>query len=389
MSSGAVPALIALVIQFVLGLAVFQANSRRRSNQCFLLLSLTICGWLATLYFGLKTNDSAIAGFWMRQASAAGAVVLAFFNLLRLSIKNPNGDWRRILWDSSIWLLAAFAIVALCQTRFFLQGARLSQPAGAIVPHPLQDYGNGVYIYSLYLGGAGIALLISYARDVRRTSGAQRTELAFILIGSAVILATVLLFFTLGFFVDRSRLVWFAPFRIVLFSLIIAYGISTRKIMDVGLFLRRAISYGVLTTYLLALYGAVWWLVLQATQSFFNSSDHTLAHIVAALVVTFAMAPARGFSQSLADRLFVGGRRIDFRATVSKAATILESVTTLPDLLSRFATTIGQAVGTDSVTIYLGQRRVFRKSYPVSNSAGAVDEFKEEEPLVQWLATHH
>jgi PAS domain S-box-containing protein len=182
-------------------------------------------------------------------------------------------------------------------------------------------------------------------------------------------------------------LFWFAPLRAVLFTLIIAYGISTRKIMDVGLFLRRALSYGVLTTYLLALYGAVWWLVAQVTASLFYSTDHTFAHIAAALVCTFAMAPARGFSQSLADRLFVGGRGIDFRATVSKAAVILESVTTLPDLLRRFATTIGEAVGTDSVTIYLAQRKVFRKSYP--SSPGTVDQFKEEEPLVQWLATHH
>src|SRR4029079_15185908 len=179
------------------------------------------------------------------------------------------------------------------------------------------------------------------------------------------------------------------PLRAFLFTLIIAYGISTRKIMDVGLFLRRALSYGVLTTYLLALYGAVWWLVVQVTASLFYSTDHTFAHIAAALVCTFAMAPARGFSQRLADRLFVGGRRIDFRTTVSKAAAILESVTTLPDLLRRFATTIGQAVGTDSVTIYLAQRKVFRKSYPVSGSPGLVEELPEDNPLVQWLTTYH
>jgi signal transduction histidine kinase len=148
-------------------------------------------------------------------------------------------------------------------------------------------------------------------------------------------------------------------------------------------------SYAVLTVYLLVLYGAVWWLLVQVTKSLFYSTDHTFAHIAAALVVTFAMAPARGFSQSLADRLFVGGRGIDFRATVSKAAAILESVTTLPDLLRRFATTIGQAVGTDSVTIYLAQRKVFRKSYPDSSSTGIINEFSEEEPLVRWLATHH
>jgi nitrogen-specific signal transduction histidine kinase len=129
--------------------------------------------------------------------------------------------------------------------------------------------------------------------------------------------------------------------------------------------------------------------VILATTYLFYSTDHTFAHIAAALAVTFAMAPARGFSQSLADRLFVGGRGIDFRATVSKAAVILESVTTLPDLLRRFATTIGEAVGTDSVTIYLAQRKVFRKRYPISSSPGIIEELTEDSPLVQWLTTHH
>src|SRR5205807_10029130 len=98
-------------------------------------------------------------------------------------------------------------------------------------------------------------------------------------------------------------------------------------------------------------------------------------------------AQDRAFSKSLSDLLFFGGRRIDFLATVIKAAAILQSVTTLPDLLRRFSTTIGEAVRTDSVTIYLAQRKVFRKRYP--SSPGTVDQFKEEEPLVQWLATHH
>src|SRR5204862_8236135 len=138
---------------------------------------------------------------------------------------------------------------------------------------------------------------------------------------------------------------------------IIAYGISTRKIMDVGLFLRRGISYGVLTAYLLVLYGAVWWLVVHVTAALFYSTDHTFAHIAAALACTFALAPARGFSQSLADRLIVGGRRIGFRSTVSKATDILQSVTPLPDLLSRFATTIGHAVGSDRVENYLAERQ--------------------------------
>jgi PAS domain S-box-containing protein len=386
-NTGPALCLVALVLQLVLGLAVIQANPRRKPNQCFLLLSVAIAMWLGCLYLGLSTRSNTTLEFSIREASAAGALILTTSNLLRLSILSQQGRWRDILQRSLPWLTAVLAIIVLCQTRFFLIRATFSQAPGSSMALPTPLYGRGVVIYILYFLLAGSATIISYARDIQKTSGVKRAELAFILIGAAVTLGTVLLFFVLGFVINRSTLVWFAPFRILLLSLIVAYGMATRKIMDVGLFLRRAISYGVLTTYLLALYGAVWWLVVQVTASLFYSTDHTFAHVAAALVVTFAMAPARGFSQSLADRLFVGGRGIDFRATVSKAAAILESVTTLPDLLRRFATTIGQAVGTDSVTIYLARRKVFRKSYP--SSAGTVDQFKQEEPLVQWLATHH
>ena len=387
MNSAPLPPLIALILQLLLGLAVVQANPRRKSNQCFLILSLVIGSWLGCLYLAFSTTKPTEIEFYLRQASVAGALVLAVSNLLRLSIQKQHGPWRDILRDSWPWLVVVLAVVVFCQTKFFLQGARFSQPIGAPMPLPAPVYGPGVVVYAWYFVIAGSATIINYARDTREATGAKRAELAFILIGAVVTLGTVLLFLILGYIINRSRLVWFAPFRVVLFSLIVAYGMATRKIMDVGRFLQRTMSYGLLTVYLLALYGAVWWLVSKAETSAFHSDNHAFAHIAAALVITFAMAPARGFSQSLADKLFISTRGLDFRATVSKAAVILESVTTLPDLLRRFATTIGEAVGTDSVTIYLAQRKVFRKSYP--SSSGTVDQFKEEEPLVQWLATHH
>src|SRR5437868_2582780 len=388
MNSATTPIIVALVVQVGLAFAVFHANPKRRSNQCFLLLSLAICAWLANLYFGLSTAVPSIAEFCIRAACATGAIIFALVNLLRLTTRNRESRWRYLLKDASWWFAFSIGIVILCQTNFFLKGVRLSVDNTTGLSSPIPIYGAGFSIFGIYFVAATATLIFRLTHDLRTVSGLQRTEMAFIMIGAvATLVSSVPLSLVLKLFVDTSKLVWLGPFRVVLFSLIIAYGISTRKIMDVGLFLRRAISYGVLTAYLLILYGAVWWLVVQVTAALFYSTDHTFAHIAAALACTFAMAPARGFSQSLADRLFVGGRGLDFRDTVSKAAAILESVTTLPDLLRRFATTIGEAVGTDSVTIYLAQRKVFRKSYP--SSPGTVDQFKEKEPLVQWLTTHH
>jgi signal transduction histidine kinase len=323
----------------------------------------------------------------MRGSFISAILILLSLNFLRLSIREPNASWRLLLYHSRYWLISMAAIIILCCGNFLLVGARSSHGPG-LAPQPI--YGWGVYIYAVCFTTLLVVLITASFRDLNAASGSVRSELGYFLLGSiSILILTLGAYQMLRFFVDPSKLFWFAPLRVVLINIIVAYGIATRKLMEVGLFLRRLMSYAVLTAYLLVLYGAVWWLVIQVTKSLFYSTDHTFAHIAAALVVTFAMAPARGFSQSLADRLFVGGRGIDFRTTVSKATAILESVTTLPDLLSRFATTIGQAVGTDSVTIYLAQRKVFRKSYPVSGSPGLVEELPEDNPLVQWLTTHH
>lgn len=358
MKSPTLPILAALLIQLALGLVVFQANRHRKSNQCFLLLSFVAAGWLSTLYYSFAATNATVATFWIRQASAFGAILLAVLNLLRLAIKYEERPWREILWKSWLWFVATIAVVAFCQTNYFLAGASLSHSTGAFVP-----FYQHLFPYFGYLVAGGVTLIVSYAVDLRRTTAIKRTELAFILIGAAVAIGTVLLSFTLGMFIDRSILTWFAPLRIVLFSLIISYGIATRKIMDVGVLFRRVISYAVLTAYLVTLYALIWWLVSTALQSQ-TPLAHTFAHVTAAIVIAFAMAPARGVSQRLAERMFIGSHQLDFRTTVSKAAKILSSVTTLRDLLDRFASTVAEAVGADQVLILLADKQGFAQRYP-------------------------
>src|SRR5436190_5956324 len=77
------------------------------------------------------------------------------------------------------------------------------------------------------------------------------------------------------------------------------------------------------------------------------------------------MTPARGISQRLAERHFIGSHQLDFRATVSKAAKVLASVTTLHDLLDRFANTVAEAVGTDRILILLPDKQGFAQRYPI------------------------
>ncbi|PYK92474.1 MAG: hypothetical protein DME36_13260 [Verrucomicrobia bacterium] len=349
MNSATIPILGAVIIQSALGLTVFLANPRRKSNQCFLLLSFSAVGWLAALYFGLTTTNLTIVTLCIREASAAGLLILATFNLLRLSIRETSGTWGTILNRSRVWIALTVAMIGFCQTKFFLVGAQLVHRVGTTAPEPV--YGSGVYVYALWFAAAIITLVITCSRDLRTASGGVRAELAFILIGAVSVI-----------------------------------GIATRKILEVGFFLRRAMAYVLLVVYLLVLYGFVWWLTFNVFAPLLPNKSTSLAHIIAALVVAFAMAPARGLSQRLADRLFVGTRRIDFQATMNQATAILKSVTTLRELLERFAGTIAQAVGTDRVLILLAQKEVYAQHHPPPTRESRID-LSKDHPLLTYLRT--
>src|SRR3984893_5775936 len=382
MTSATIPTVGALLVQLALGLAVFQANRHSWANQCFLLLSLVIDAWLASLYFAITANSAEVADFAIREASAAGALYLATLNFFLLSISQNLHSWRAILRDSRIWLPVTGGIVILCQTKAFLKGAEIAPLTGA--PNPV--YGQAVYIYATFFTVGFIALIINYWRDLRNTSGGERAELAFILIGAVSGVAIALLLtFVLYPLIGQSKSLWFAPFRVVVISVVIAYGIATRKIMDVGTLIRRVISYVLLAGYLLALYAIAWWLAATALQHSVANA-HSIAHVTAAIVIAFAMAPARGISQRLAERLFISTQRLDFGATMKQAAAILKSVTTLRELLERFAGTIAQAVNTNRVLILLAQKDVYAQHHPPPTRESGID-LPKDHPLVSYLCT--
>src|SRR5436190_2863945 len=104
MSSATVPTIAAIALQLILGLAVFQANPKRRLNQCFLLLSLAVIAWLCCLHLAFTATSPLVAELSIRETSIAGALALMMFNLLRLSLLQREKSWRDRLRRSRVWL---------------------------------------------------------------------------------------------------------------------------------------------------------------------------------------------------------------------------------------------------------------------------------------------
>ncbi len=107
MDSATLAILVALIIQVALGLAVMQSSLHRKSNQAFLILSGAITAWLACLYLISVSQNGESAAFYIRQVSAAGALILFSFNLLRIvRAKAASHRGRQSFGMSWLWTIS-------------------------------------------------------------------------------------------------------------------------------------------------------------------------------------------------------------------------------------------------------------------------------------------
>jgi nitrogen-specific signal transduction histidine kinase len=380
MNAESLPLWLALFTQLGLGLAVFRSNYRNYANQSFLLVSLFILAWLLSLHFAYNATEADEAAFWIRSASACGILMVNGFNLLRLAILCRDKGWREMGKRSLALAIPSLVAIALCYTHLFLHYAELRRGRTlGLVPHAV--YGPLWPPYLIFLASAVAMVLALYLQDIRRSTGMQKVELQFVVAGCVALVVFAALGNLLQPLLQRALVVRFTPFRVVIFSLIIAYGIATRKIMEVGTFVRRTVSYGLLILYLTVIYVGIWWASDHLLRGF--AAQSVVPHLLGALAVALSMAPARGVSKNFADKLFVNSRGLDFQATVSKAAGILESVTTLRDLLERFAATTAEAVGTDRALILLPDQNGFSQCYFAEDQPGFV--LPPDHPMIVYL----
>src|SRR5437899_10916168 len=138
MNSQAAPILGALVIQAAVGFAVFVTNRHREATHSFLILSIAMICWLASLYFGSTSHDLAFVAANMRVAFAAAVLILLALNFLRLSTVKPDVTWRDLLRHSRGWIILALAIIIFSQSDLLVRGTRFPNQPGA-APQPIYD----------------------------------------------------------------------------------------------------------------------------------------------------------------------------------------------------------------------------------------------------------
>ena len=375
--------LSALIGDIVLGVLVFETNTRRASTRGFLILSGILAVWLVGLGFGSFSDNTRHAEMWIRLCSVTAALIPFGFNILQESIVHQKASWRDLLNGSRDWLLSFLPLAALCLTDYFLKSAVISSPDS--VPQPI--YGPGFFIYIGYFIVSTAVLITTFLRSLRTTSGVQRIEMQFILLGCAASLAVGITFLLIPMVTDDANRLQFLPLSVIVLDGIMAYGIATQRILEVPDVLRRIAAYTLLTSYLLILYAGVWYAANFAL-SHLAPSLLPMTHLLAALVVAFSLAPAHGHLQRFANRLFVNVQPLDVGSTMQNANRILHSISTLDELLERFSESIAEAVGADRVTILLSERDAFVQHYPNTPGSNLLN-LPGDDPLMTALEKHH
>ncbi len=360
------PVLFALVVTITLAVMVYRTNSTRGVNQQFLGLSLVIASWLVCLigsFVASRFGNTAAAEFCVRQASATGVFIPLAVNTLRLSVFHKTDTFVQILGRCRLWIVVNCSFAIVCQTPFYLKHVVLpvSEVSGPNFVNPV--YGWAIYPYSLYFVVVLAYLVRSTFRDLRESEGIERVELQFVLLGCvtgifvAISLATIIPMIS-----GSSQTIRFASFSVIVQNSIIAYGIATKRIMDVAYLLRRATAYSLVTCYLILIYMGVW--IVCAPVFGFLGFPPLLSFIVASLAVAFSMAPAHGLMQRFANRLFINVQAMDVGITIKNANEIFQTIRTMPDLLGQFTNTIAESVGTDRVLILLSENNGYKQKHP-------------------------
>jgi PAS domain S-box-containing protein len=356
---------VTLLVNTAIGVVLFLTNPRRVQNQCFLLFTLSLTVWGLLVMGIMRSHDPGAAERLVRMASAVSILCPVTFHWLFLSVKQPESRLAGVIQGSRVMLVLCAVVIVITATKFFLRDVSMPLQPGAL---PEANYGAGFLIFALFFPVTFGIIIFNFHRVYRVAEGVQRLELQFILIGAVTMIPLGIAINLLGpLLTGSTQIQQFGPLSVVAMNIIIAYGIATRRILGVAAFVRRLIAYSLLCVCLSVLYLGIWF-VLDKVLASLQVSSVMLPHLVAALTVAFSMAPASGYMQRLANRLFLSLAPPDTRHAVQRASELLQTVTTLDGLLQRFAQLITESLGTERVLFLYAEADGFRQIFPHSAS---------------------
>jgi signal transduction histidine kinase len=377
--------LTGLIGNALLGLFVLQANPRRTVNVGFFILTVMAVLWLGAMFACSLPHSDLPLLFWVRQTSALGGLIPFGIFILQFAMAHPDVPLSRALYTLRYWLLVGFSMFLLCHSSVFAISVR-NPTATEMVPVVEYGWGFGVFIvfFIIVIG----ALIVGFCKAGKLQTGLQKEELQFLQMGCVLGLVAGVFFLTLAQVLHNQEISRFLPLSALVLDGFVAYGIATRRILAVSTVLQRVIAYALMTCYLVGLYIATAWLGSKLFNLVFDDTIYA-AHLVAALVVAFSVAPAHGWMQAFAHRLFPHATSVNVDDILKRAGHIFQEVSTEDNLAAHFSELIMETFDTTRLILLRTDKSGgYLQRYPVSEEGTAVS-IDRASPLVQLLRQEH
>lgn len=375
----------AIVSSIVIGAVVYRTNPQRATNRIFVVLSGILTLWLFFLGTGFASSNLDVITVCVRGCHCMGAFYPLTFDWLRISIVHRRQSFREVVNSSPVWAITSSLLALVSLTPLLVKGVSLPLPGNPsldLIAEPV--YGPGYWLYLCFYAISLGVLVRRFYLSLCGSEGIPKTELQFILLGAAASIVT-------GFFLVIAPPVLFgtaqttrlAAVSVVVLYGVIAYGIATSHIMDIAYFFRTLTAYALLTVYLVALYVAVWWPISWLYREI-GMDVNVVPHLTAALALAYSLAPMHGRMQRFANRLFVHFAPMDVNAVVQSANQILQSISTVEDLLDEFNEILKKAVGTDQIVVLLPADGSFVQRLPATTDNRLT--ISRDNPLARLMA---
>lgn len=374
----------ALLLDLILGAAVYLPNRRRPVNVLFAILSLVVAAWSGANIGILQATEPLWAMRFVQVSAAAAAFTPSLCQMLRMAVGEPHLSVAGLVRRSRPMLVLTALLAVGCFSPFFLHDVRMPRPGSGDIVEP--EYGALFSLYAAYFLAHVVALFTLGRRDRSRVDGSRRVELDYILFGAtaALGLGTALgIVLTLATGSSRAVPVANAMSIGVLVS-IIAYGIATRRIMGVAEMLRRIVAYGLLTLALAGIYLAVL-IASSAVLADFGIEGHEIPHVVAAVAVACCLRPLLSRLMKLSERWMGDEDRAEVSEFIDQAVRDLLSVRTVEELVRDFVAKSQGAVGAERALLLLRSAGRFVQAEPALPESPL--SLGEDDPLPRMMAS--
>lgn len=289
---------IIIVISGILAVSIYTNNPKSATGKTFVLSALSIIFWAIVMYLSVNTSNLDMTLFYIRLSMLAGTVMAQCFLILAIVFPNSTLNISKI-WLSLYIMLGIFtSVIAMSPymfTTLIVDGPNIEPQAGW-----------GIATFLLTSIGSNIATFIVLVAKYRRSKGRLKAQLRFIVIGTLLMFALLILGnFLAVILLKTSSFIFLGPLFTLTFLISIAYAILKHKLLDIRTVIARAVSYTALLSLIVLLEVAIFWV---GTQILPLNIDRSLIALTGSILIVMSYSSIRSVITDITERIFFQGR---------------------------------------------------------------------------------